>query len=531
MKSLFRIGAITLAAAIVGTSLSGCGQTSSSGSSSGKGTSSSSNSYSMFMRSTYVDWIKDLKWYDQAEKQTGIHVNYVKGPDDFYKFYSEVDQRVISGHVPDATMTKLSQTNVYGPQGVFKDLAPDIKKYAPHLQAYIDKNSEYKALVTDSKGAIYGIVKETPIFADLIGYRADQFKKAGIDASKVKTVDDFTNALRKLKAYYGKSNKNYYPLSGRDTAIRFAAWFGCPSSISAQASHGVYVGHYKDGSIDIMNPNCYKMVQTMRTWYKEGLINPQWVNGTLSEADWESAMLNGNGSVFYDYYNRADWFMENGGKKSDPNYDMQILNFLTDNAGKTMKVTTSAKYNDELVTAISSKASDSTVQTILKFIDFFYTDAGQTLANYGVEGQSFKTQSDGSKKFIVDYSTEESKPLGTKKWSFLSDRFTVCKPVNDAAFFQWNAPLIANATKKLFVPENLLTSYTLKFTEQQSKDLSNLIATEYDAQMSGITAFVSGSKDLTPATWSSFQQRMNNDGLSKIENIQLDAYKNTYGNK
>jgi hypothetical protein len=52
-----------------------------------------------------------------------------------------------------------------------------------------------------------------------------------------------------------------------------------------------------------------------------------------------------------------------------------------------------------------------------------------------------------------------------------------------------------------------------------------------DAQMSGITAFVSGSKDLTPATWSSFQQRMNNDGLSKIENIQLDAYKNTYGNK
>jgi hypothetical protein len=33
--------------------------------------------YSMFMRSTYIDWIKELKWYDVAEQRTGIHVDYV----------------------------------------------------------------------------------------------------------------------------------------------------------------------------------------------------------------------------------------------------------------------------------------------------------------------------------------------------------------------------------------------------------------------------------------------------------------------
>lgn len=528
MKKLLRIGSIILATAIVGSTAAGCGQK--------KSTSSSSDnvvakkSYSMFMRSTYVDWIKDLKWYDQAEKDTGIKVDYVKGPEEFVDFYSAVDQKVISGKLPDATMTKLSQTNVYGPQGVFMNLAPEIKKYAPHLQAYIDKNPTYKSLVTDSKGAIYGLVKETPIFADLIGYRADQFKKAGIDASSVTTVDDFTNALRKLKAYYGKNNKNYYPLSGRDSAIRFAAWFGCPSSISAKASHGVYVGHYKDGSVDILNSNCYTMIKTMKTWYKEGLINPQWVNGTFSEADWESAMLNGNGSVFYDYYNRAQWFMDNGGKKSDSNYDMQVLNFLKNKNGQTMKVTTSERYNDELVTAVSAKASESTVKAILKFIDFFYTDKGQTLANWGVEGKSYKVVN-GKKQYTADYNTEESKADGTKKWSFLSDRFTVCKPVDDTAFFSWNAPLIANATKKQFVSKNLMTSYTLKFTEAQSKELTNLIASEYDAQTAGMTAFINGTKDLTPATWKAFQDEMKSKGLTKIESIQLQAYKNTYGSK
>ena len=103
-------------------------------------------------------------------------------------------------------MTKLAQTNVYGPQGVFADLAPYIEKYAPNLQKYIDDNPDYKALVSDADGHIYGLCKETPIFADLIGYRVDHFKAAGIDPDSIVTVDDFTKHW-KLEAYYGKTTQ------------------------------------------------------------------------------------------------------------------------------------------------------------------------------------------------------------------------------------------------------------------------------------------------------------------------------------
>ena len=143
------------------------------------------NTYTMFMRNTYVNWIKELKWYDAAEEATGIHVEYVEGPDEFSDVYAEVDQRIISGTLPDATMTKLAQTNVYGPQGAFADLAPYIEKYAPNLQKYIDDNPDYKALVSDENGAIYGLVKESPIFQDFLGYRADHLEKAGIDPASI----------------------------------------------------------------------------------------------------------------------------------------------------------------------------------------------------------------------------------------------------------------------------------------------------------------------------------------------------------
>mgnify|MGYP000997042471 FL=1 len=540
MKLTNRIGAAVLATAMVGTLLTGCGGGSASATAStGDGTAAASstessgggdNTYTMFMRSTYVDWIKELKWYDVAEERTGIHVDYISGPEEAADVYSEVDQRVISGDLPDAVMTKLAQTSVYGPQGVFADLAPYIEKYAPNLQKYIDDNPDYKALVTDTDGHIYGLCKETPIFADLIGYRVDHFKAAGIDPDSIVNVDDFTKALETLKAYYGKDNPNYYPLTGRDTAIRFASWFGAASNISSTESNGIYInGHYKDGSIDIMSDGAYKMVETMKKWYDEGLIQPEWVAGTFSEADWEAAMLNGNGSIFYDYYNRAEWFMENGGPDNDPNYQMGVLNFIKDDNGNPQKMTVSMKYNDECVTAVNANCSEDKIKTILTFIDYFYSEEGEILANYGVEGESFKTDANGDKEFIADYQTEEATPAGEKRWSFLSDRFTVCKPVDNEAFFKWNAPLIAEATGRLFTDENLGTSYVLKFTDDQSKEVTNLLASVFDAQMSGIAQFIDGTRELTPDNWAAFQQEMNDLGLSRIEEIQLAAYQVMYG--
>ena len=539
MKLANRIGAAVLATAMVGTLLTGCGGGSASTTAStGDGTAAASstessgdgdNTYTMFMRSTYVDWIKELKWYDVAEERTGIHVDYISGPEEAADVYSEVDQRVISGDLPDAVMTKVAQTNVYGPQGVFADLAPYIEKYAPNLQKYIDDNPDYKALVSDADGHIYGLCKENPIFADLIGYRVDHFKAAGIDPDSIVTIDDFTKALETLKAYYGKDNPNYYPLTGRDTAIRFASWFGAASNISSTESNGIYInGHYKDGSIDIMSDGAYKMVETMKKWYDEGLIQPEWVAGTFSEADWEAAMLNGNGSIFYDYYNRAEWFMENGGPDNDPNYQMGVLNFIKDDNGNPQKMTVSMKYNDECVTAVNANCSEDKIKTILTFIDYFYSEEGEILANYGVEGESFK-DTNGDKEFIVDYQTEEATPAGEKRWSFLSDRFTVCKPVDNEAFFKWNAPLIAEATGRLFTDENLGTSYVLRFTDDQSKEITNLLASVYDAQMSGITQFIDGTRELTPDNWAAFQQEMNDMGLSRIEEIQLAAYQAMYG--
>ena len=462
-------------------------------------------SYDMFIRSQYHDWIEELNWYDVAEERTGIHVNYIDGPLEIADTYTEVDQRLASRTLPDATMLRLSQAKVYGAQGAFVDLAPYIKEYAPHIQAYIDEHPDYLAYAADDQGRIFAFVRENPQLIDFMGYRADHFEEAGIDIASVKTVDDLTNAMRTLKAYYGASNPNYYPLSGRESALRFAYLFGAAAYVDENASGGIYYAHEKDNCFNIKADGAYEWIQTMKTWYDEGLINPSWVEGTNTEGDWEAQTLQGDSSLFYDYYNRAEWFMSNGGPTIDPDYDMRVMDMLVDEDGNIIQATTNTLYGTD------------------------NAEEGIELANWGVEGESFQYNEDGSRSFIVDYTTEETKPAGEKRWSFLSDRLTVCKPVDQEAFYAWNTPLIAEAASRIVQDQNMLERPVIVYTTEEEQRLSNLIAAVYNNEVAGLTSFIVGNTELNEANWDAFIAQMDRLGLAEIEQIQLTAYRRTMG--
>ena len=75
-----------------------------------------------------------------------------------------------------------------------------------------------------------------------------------------------------------------------------------------------------------------------------------------------------------------------------------------------------------------------------------------------------------------------------------------------------------------------MEAVNIKYTVDQTEELSNLVATVFDAEISGIVSFVTGNKEFNADAWKAFQEEMNGLGLSRIEEIQLEAYKATFGN-
>ncbi|ODM05786.1 hypothetical protein [Eisenbergiella tayi] len=484
----------------------------------------SGGTYTMYLHSTFVDWINDLEWYKEAEKRTGVTVEYQKGTSVENDVYTEVDQMVLSNTLTDSTMCKQDQANIYGAQGAFYDLKPLIDEYAPHIKAYLDANPDYESLVTNEDGSIYGLLVEGIQKGSFIFYRQDHFDKAGVDVSGIKTVDDFTEALRTLKAYY-KDVPNYYPLNGRETPLRFQSLFNCNSNISAEESNGFYYNNVELG-YDIHADGAYTMVETMKKWYDEGLINPEWIAGAFSEGDWEAAMWEGRGSISFDFYTRPAAFNLEG-KNYDPDYNMAIMDFFNDTDGNPMKVQTDTRYNQKRATVINAKASEETAKTIIQFIDYFYSDEGQTLANWGVEGISYE-EKDGQKEYIVSYDEELAKPDGEMEWSFLSDRFTICKPLDTTAFYSFNSEIVKDAALKLFTDEHLQYGINIIYSDEQSEELATLTASLKDSCDAGIIAFIRGTKELNEDNWKAFLDEMDAAGYTRMEELQLAAYQNTY---
>ena len=484
----------------------------------------SGGTYTMYLRSTFVDWINDLEWYKEAEKRTGVTVEYQKGTSVENDVYTEVDQMVLSNTLTDSTMCKQDQANIYGAQGAFYDLRPLIDEYAPHIKAYLDANPDYESLVTNEDGSIYGLLVEGIQKGSFIFYRQDHFDKAGVDVSGIKTVDDFTEALRTLKAYY-KDVPNYYPLNGRETPLRFQSLFNCNSNISAEESNGFYYNNVELG-YDIHADGAYTMVETMKKWYDEGLINPEWIAGAFSEGDWEAAMWEGRGSISFDFYTRPAAFNLEG-KNYDPDYNMAIMDFFNDTDGNPMKVQTDTRYNQKRATVINAKASEETAKTIIQFIDYFYSDEGQTLAHWGVEGISYE-EKDGQKEYIVSYDEELAKPDGEMEWSFLSDRFTICKPLDTTAFYSFNSEIVKDAALKLFTDEHLQYGINIIYSDEQSEELATLTASLKDSCDAGIIAFIRGTKELNEDNWKAFLDEMDAAGYTRMEELQLAAYQNTY---
>lgn len=486
------------------------------------GTEKLSGSFTYMMHSKFVTWLKDLEWYTYVPEMTGVTVEFVEGPSENDDYYSEVDQRMISKSFPDAGIVKLAQANVYGQQGGFVDLKPYIEEYAPNIKKYLEENPGYAALVTDENGAIYGLANETPTSAEVIAYRTDHFAEAGI-TQMPENIDEFTEDLRKLKAYYGAKDENYYPLSGRDQLLRFMAFFEASAGFENGVAHGNYYTSSAYG-YDLKAEGFQKMIEWYKELYQEGLIDPEWVSGAISEEQWETSVLTGKSSVFIDGYTRPQWYMNNADKTTYPEFSLDVMPYFETCYGNPAKVTAKLKYDERRCMVINIAAEDK-APLIMQYLDFYFSEEGRLLTSWGVEGVSYE-EVDGKKQYLIDYTEEEQKAEGTKKWSFLSDQLTFIKPIDNEAFYSYNTEFTKNIALNLFTEDNLAERWNIIYTNDQTTEISNLVSIVHENINSGVLKFIKGERDMSE--WDSFLEEMDKLGYDRIVEIEQEAYDAMY---
>jgi putative aldouronate transport system substrate-binding protein len=474
---------------------------------------SSGPGFAYLLADGYVQWLRDSEWLYPLQQRTGVPVKFVDGgPSGSY--YQKFDLTLAAHGVKDAAIAQQAQVAVYGEQGAFLDLAPLIRKYAPHMQRYIEANPDYQALITNPDGSIYGIIGEYPKISPITFYRADMFRKAGIDG-KPRTIAELTEALRKLKKAYS-GTRDFYPYIGREALLNLQYAFDAQDRIDASGKvHGVYASGQGN---DLYSPGFKRMIEWYHQIYREGLIDPEFVAGTDTEDTWQTKMLNGKGAVSTDFFTRPSYFISNGGPKIDPHYEMGVLPAFRGEDGKQRLVAAIPRYNTERMFVVN-KSSDR-AEKILKFLDYMHTPAGQTLVHYGIEGKSYKVVN-GRKEYTASYNAALAQLPGHRLWTFFQDRLGFPIPVDNDAYYKWSDELTRSFAPHYFA-NYLKVDPILRYTGQQLIDRSALDADLEPFIDAQVVAFVTGKRPMSQ--WDGFLRQATARGAKQITAIDQAAY-------
>lgn len=303
-----------------------------------------------------------------------------------------------SGELADIISYKnVSDLEKLGRDGGLIALNDLIKEHAPNLQKALDENPKLSQGATSLDGNIYFIPKFSSLLsAEFWWIRQDWLDK--LDLEVPTTVDELYTVLTAFRNEDPNGNglKDEIPLLDR-------AGYKFPDEYLYlwDTSTNFYV---KDGEIiyEPLEEDFALGVKSLAKWYKEGLIDPEILTRGAKSRD---ILYSGNlGGVTHDWPSTGNY---NRSLADDiPGFNNVAFAPPANHRGEIVERTTRFPG---VGWAISSQCEDPV--TLIKFFDYFFSEEGSNLINFGIEGETYEVSADGTKSYTDLVMKQEGTPL------------------------------------------------------------------------------------------------------------------------
>lgn len=355
----------------------------------------------------YVASMEDLVIYGELEKRTNVHIEFVDGSTgDMNDTMAAFSLMIASGTYPDIIPDTLKST--YGlDYGIENDIILDLKEYVeeymPNYRALLESNEEYaKGVVTDSGyyAAIYGLISEGyPVpYGPVI--RKDWLDDLSLNAPV--TYADYHDVLTAFKIAYDASAPLFLSNAGVPNGDYLTAGYGVAGfNIGNQAPYYQVDGVVKYGPIE---DGFLEYLQMMKQWYDEGLIDPDFMNSGEYMFPPNDLVANNDTGIWYTLRARFDSFAL---LNDDPDFAIMAITDAVQQEGDVNKI----RFNNSLVssgTCLSYTCSDPVLAA--QWLDYWYSDEGWLLTNYGIENEAHTIDSNG-KPVLTEFITNNPNGL------------------------------------------------------------------------------------------------------------------------
>ena len=432
---------------------------------------------------------------------------------------------IAGGDLPDIVGGSSLKENVnqYGPEGAFLPLNDLIEEHAPNLKAYFDANPDVRSAITAADGNFYYIpYLPDGKYARAYFIRMDWLEKLGLEVPQ--NVDELYEVLVAFrdKDPNGNGKQDEIPFFDRDweEMLRLVTlWDGRTSGSDTRhdfyvdgktVKHG-YVGEgYKNG------------IHNLAKWYKEKLIDPEiFTRGSRSREFLLSENLGGM---------THDWFASTAGYNDSmadkvPGFSFKAFAPPASVSGKRIEENRRTKVKPE-GWAISY-TNKHPVETI-KYFDFFFSEEGRRLANFGIEGKHYD-MIDGKPIFKPEVLNAD-KPINAQLWS-VGAQVPRGFHMDYSYEMQWSNKHALEGIAlydegDYLVPEFFGVALNKKEKSVYDKYWMSIQNYMLEKQQ----AWILGTRDVD-ADWDDYMSQVERMGYSKVMEVMQSAYDRQYNTK
>ncbi len=344
------------------------------------------NNYSSRVLSNYGDM---LSW-KEIQKRTGVDVEFIHptggAAEQFNIMIASRDYPDVIYYSWGDSLSKYIKDSVAVPLNDYLGIMPNIR----HL---MEKNETVAKQIKLADGTIAAFPQINSLdeynYWDGYFIRTDWLKAVGKEVPQ--TIDQWHDVLKAFKETDLNGN-------GKNDEIPFSTTKGMMpcAFISAFGVVDDFFISPKDGKItfSVLEDGYRKYIETMRQWYKEGLIDNEFLSVDQKMLD-EKMFNNTVGSAYIDNNNSMVNYLSN---KPSESFDLTPVPMPKVDGGVSYYPRPGVK------TVVSTNAGIVTTQCkhpveAIKLLDYLYSDEGTELLNWGIEGKSFTKDENGEYRY------------------------------------------------------------------------------------------------------------------------------------
>lgn len=332
--------------------------------------------------------MNDITAYDIAEQVTNVHLDAtISTPETTgEKFQVMIASGSYTDLIHNVGMQYAGGLDKAVDDEVLIDLSEYLADYAPNYSAFLDSNETAKKQYTTEAGRMAAIQGLSYSFVQGPVIREDWLTDCGLEVPE--TIDQLETVLTAFKNEKGARNSILFTIGN----IYLAGSFNLGDGTADGTEGATY--NVVDGKVEMsyFDQDYYPYIETLAKWNAAGLFSSDFIS-LFGAGVADSFALSDDCGFWYGAQDTlGSTYAARYAGESD-HFNTIAIPLVTWKEGATVDTGTMLGTMGE---AWSVTTNCTQPEIAVSYLDWFFTEEGTEICNYGIEGESFTYDDDGN---------------------------------------------------------------------------------------------------------------------------------------